>query len=184
MRKIFISLLIILTQNLFSQSHLIEDIVVELSGNATSSDFSNNTYYYAYDSCQISWEVISDSLPDGWLFSFCFPICYEPGITSGSSIFSNNSEQYLNCHIYPNNIPGSGVIQMEIMTNGIHRDTVEWRATAINDLTLIEHPEKRNKKIINIFTLEGKKLLTPISNQFILIEYEDGLIEKRFILNN
>ena len=95
MRKIFISLFIIFTQNLFSQTHSIEDLVVELSGNASNSDFSNNTYYYAYDSCNISWEIISESIPDGWDFSFCFPICYSPGVTSGSHVFLNNSIDWL-----------------------------------------------------------------------------------------
>ena len=41
MRKIFIFLVIIFTQNLFSQTHEIEELVVELSGNASGSDFSN-----------------------------------------------------------------------------------------------------------------------------------------------
>jgi len=55
----------IFTQNLFSQTHEIEELVVELSGNASDSDFSNNTYYYAFDSCDVSWEIINDSIPDG-----------------------------------------------------------------------------------------------------------------------
>ena len=184
MRSIFISFLIIFTQNLFSQTHVIQDLVIELSGNASQSDFSNNTYYYAYDSCDVSWSIISDSIPDGWLFSFCFPVCYSTGISSASHVFSNNSEQFLNCHIYPNNIAGSGVIYMEIITNGIQRDTVEWRATAINDMTLNEYSETSNRKIINIYNLEGRKLSKAIRNQIILIEYEDGLIEKKIILNN
>ena len=184
MRKLFLFSFIIFTQNLFSQTHAIEQLVVELSGNASDSDFSNNTYYHAYDSCDVSWTIISDSIPDGWLFSICFPICYSPGITSASQVFSNNSEQYLNCHIYPNNIAGSGIIHMEITTNGVQRDTVEWRATAINDLTLNEYSETSNRKIINIYNLEGRKLSKPIRNQVILIEFDDGLIEKKFILNN
>ena len=73
---------------------------------------------------------------------------------------------------------------MEIMTNGIQRDTVEWRATAINDLTLNEYSETSNRKIINIYNLEGRKLSKAIRNQVILIEFNDGLIEKRLILNN
>ena len=65
MREILISLFIIFTQNLFSQTHEIEELFVELSGNASDSDFSNNTYYYAFDSCDVSWEIINDSIPDG-----------------------------------------------------------------------------------------------------------------------
>ena len=73
---------------------------------------------------------------------------------------------------------------MEIITNEIHRDTVEWRATAMNDLTLNEYSETSNRKIINIYNLEGRKLSKVIKNQVILIEFDDGLIEKKFILNN
>ena len=183
MNKIFIFFFIISTQHLFSQTHAIEELVVNLSGNASVSDFGNNTYYHAYDSCDVSWTIIGDSIPNGWLFSICFPVCYSPGITSASQVFPNNSEQYLNCHIYPNNIPGSGVIYMEITTNGVQRDTIEWRATAINDLTLNEYSETSNRKIINIYNLEGRKLSKAITNQVILIEFDDGLIEKRIMLN-
>ena len=73
---------------------------------------------------------------------------------------------------------------MEIMTNGIQRDTVERRAIAINDLTINEYSETRNRKIINMYNLEGRKLSKAIRNQVILIEFDDGVIEKRLILNN
>ena len=33
---------------------------VELTGNSTNEDFSNNTYYFAHDSCDVSWQVIRD----------------------------------------------------------------------------------------------------------------------------
>ena len=67
---------------------------------------------------------------------------------------------------------------MEIITNEIERDTVEWRATAINDLGLNKYSETSNKKIVNMYDLAGKKLSKPNINQVIIIEYEDGLIEK------
>ena len=70
------------------------------------------------------------------------------------------------------------------MTNGIQRDTVEWRATAINDLTLNQYSETSNRRIINIYNLEGRKLSKAIRNQVILIEFDDGSIEKRLTLNN
>ena len=80
-------LLLVNTQLLYSQSYLLQDFFVELTGNATNGDFSNNTYYISYDSCHVSWQVIRDSIPDGWEFSFCFPNCYEPGTTSGNNVF-------------------------------------------------------------------------------------------------
>jgi len=73
---------------------------------------------------------------------------------------------------------------MEIITNGIQRDIVEWKATAINDLSLNKYSETSDRKIVNMYNLEGRKLLRQIRNQVILIQYENGLIEKRVILNN
>ena len=83
------------TQYIFSQSHEIEELFIELSGNATNGDFSNNTYYVAFDSCDVSWQIIRDSIPSGWEFSFCFPNCYDPGVTSGNSLFLDNSETFV-----------------------------------------------------------------------------------------
>ena len=170
------------TQLLCSQTHLVQDLFVELTGNATNGDFSNNTYYFAYDSCDVSWQVIRDSIPDGWEYSFCFPNCYEPGITSGNKLFLNNTEQYLNCHIYPNNVPGTGVIEMEITTNDLFKDTVVWVGTAIDNLFLNELVDNRPQSVLNIYNLDGKILAKPTKNQIILIEYENGIIEKRIFL--
>ena len=177
----FISLLT--TQVLFSQSHEVEEHFVELSGNATNGDFSNNTYYVAYDSCYVSWQIIRDSVPNGWEFSFCFPNCYVPGITSGSSLFLDNSEHYLNCHIYPNNVAGSGIIEMEITTNSIHRDTITWSAIAADNLFLNESPSNSGERVINIYNLEGQILSKQQPNQILLIEYDNGSIQKSIFLN-
>ena len=183
MRKSIIYLCFLInSQLLFSQSHLVQDHLVELTGNASNTDFSNNTYYFAYDSCDVSWQVIRDSIPDGWEFSFCFPNCYEPGVNSGSKLFLNNTEQYLNCHIYPNNVPGQGIIEMEIITNGIYRDTVVWRGTAINNLSLNGLIHNSPQKILKIYNIEGKILAQPLKNQILFIEYENGIVEKRIFI--
>ena len=183
MRKSILYLwFLINSQLLFSQSHLVQDHLVELTGNASNTDFSNNTYYFAYDSCDVSWQVIRDSIPDGWEFSFCFPNCYEPGVNSGSKLFLNNTEQYLNCHIYPNNVPGQGIIEMEIITNGIYRDTVVWRGTAINNLSLNGLIYNSPQKILKIYNIEGKILAQPLKNQILFIEYENGIVEKRIFI--
>ena len=183
MSKIILSLFFLMSsQLLFSQSYLVQELFVELTGNATNTDFSNNTYYFAYDSCYVSWQVIRDSVPEGWEYSFCFPNCYEPGITSGNKLFLNDTEQYLNCHIYPNNVPGTGVIEMEIITNGLYKDTVVWRGTATDNLFLNELVDNSPQRVVNIYNLEGKILAKPTKNQIILIEYENGIIEKRVFL--
>jgi len=174
--------LALISQSIFTQTHTIEELFVELSGEATADDFSNNTYYHAIDSCSVSWQVISDSVPDGWLVSFCFPNCYEPGVTSASSVFADNSDQYLNCHIYPNNVTGTGVVKMEITTNNTHKDTVVWSATALENLFLTELDASAKGKILNVYNLEGKMISKSITNQIVLVEFENGIIEKRFVL--
>ena len=170
------------TQYIFSQSHEIEELFIELSGNATNGDFSNNTYYVAFDSCDVSWQIIRDSIPSGWEFSFCFPNCYDPGVTSGNSLFLDNSEQFLNCHVYPNNIAGSGFNEMEITTNSTHKDTIVWSAIAYDNLFLNELSNHSSESIVNIYNLEGKILSKPTPNNIVLIKYENGLIEKRIII--
>ena len=37
--------LALISQSIFAQTHTIEELFVELSGEATANDFSNNTYY-------------------------------------------------------------------------------------------------------------------------------------------
>ncbi len=172
----FISALVF--QPILSQSYFIEDLFVDLSGNASDGDFSNSTYFSAIDSCRVNWRVISESIPNGWTFSFCFPNCYEPGVNTGSSLFLENSQQLLNCHIYPNNIPGTGVIEMEITTNETHKDTVVWSATAFDNLSASEMILKPRGNIVSIFNIEGKRMLTPIRNQISFIEYENGEVIK------
>ena len=166
----------------FAQSHEIEELFIELSGSANNGDFSNNTYYVAFDTCDVSWQIIRDSVPSGWEFSFCFPACYEPGTTSGGSLFTANSEHYLNCHIYPNNIAGSGIIEMEITTNSIHKDTIIWSAIAADNLFLNETNTNPDDRIANIYNLEGKVLPGPVPNEILLIEYDSGVIQKIIVV--
>jgi hypothetical protein len=84
----------------------------------------------------------------------------------------------LNCHIYPSNSPGTGVIEMEITTNETYKDTVVWSATAINNLSATEMTLKPRGNIVSIFNIEGKRMLTPIRNQISFIEYENGEVIK------
>ena len=49
-----------------------QELFVELTCNASNTDFSNNTYYFTYDSCDVSWQVIRDSIPEGWEHFFVF----------------------------------------------------------------------------------------------------------------
>ena len=71
---------------------------------------------------------------------------------------------------------------MEITTNGVYKDTLVWRGTAIDNLFLNELVDNSPQRILNIYNLEGKILAKPTKNQIILIEYENGIIEKRIFL--
>ena len=84
--------------------------------------------------------------------------------------------------IYPNNVSGVGVIEMEITTNDVYKDTLVWRGTAIDNLFLNELVDNSPQRILNTYNLEGKILDKPTKNQIILIEYENGIIEKRVFL--
>ena len=181
-KAILFFIFLLSSQLFFAQSHEVEEFFIELSGNATNGDFSNNTYYIAFDTCDVSWQIIRDSIPSGWEFSFCFPVCYEPGVTSGSSLFTGNSEHLLNCHVYPNNIAGSGIIEMEITTNSTHKDTIIWSAIAVDNLFLNETAPNPDQRIANIYNLEGKILPSPRPNEILLIEYDNGIIQKRIVI--
>ena len=105
--------------------------------------------------------------------SLCFPNCYEPGATSGNNLFLNNTEHYLNCHIYPNNVPGTGVIESSWKLLQIAPTRIPCFSRNRNDnLFLNELNDRTSQSILNIYNLEGKILATPIKNQIILIEYE------------
>jgi hypothetical protein len=181
MKIITFILSLFIVQSSLAQSYTIDEMYIELSGNATDDNFSNNTYFNTLDSCSVSWRIISDSIPEGWLYSNCFPNCYTPGVTSGESIFPTNSQQYLNCHIYPNNIPGEGTIKMEITTNNSSIDTVTWTGTSIDNLSIDSNVKAESSRIKNMYNLEGKKINTFLPNQVFIIEYKNGKTEKRLM---
>ena len=71
---------------------------------------------------------------------------------------------------------------MEITTNNTHKDTVVWSATALDNLFLTELDTSVKGEILNVYNLEGKMISKSITNQIVLIEFENGTIEKRFVL--
>ena len=56
----------------FSQVHFIDQYNLQMSGDATESDISINTFYNTLDTCSVSWVIITDSMPSQWEFSICF----------------------------------------------------------------------------------------------------------------
>ena len=112
-----------------AQSHSIDSHEVYITGNADAANVANNTYYQAINQVQVDWSIIEVVGPEEWEHSFCFPNCHDIGVTEGNNAFSASSEQYLNCHVYPNGVAGEGIARMLLITNAAAQDTVTWHIT-------------------------------------------------------
>ena len=113
----------------FGQSHSIDQHELFMSGTVEDVDININTYYNAIDEVQVEWTIVEADVPEGWEYSFCFPNCHPIGVMEANAQFPAASEQYLNCHVYPNGIAGEGILRMQLTTNGAAQDTVTWHAT-------------------------------------------------------
>jgi len=167
----------------FGQTHYINQYNLQMSGNTNAPDISINTYYNTLDTCSVSWNIIKDSLPSQWDFSICFPNCYPIGVVNAQDFFLASEQVYLNCHIYPNGQVGDGIIQMEIITNNIYKDTVTWTGSissisSNNEMNLLDFKNSLPIKIIDILGRETKG----INNQPLFYIYDDGTVEKRIII--
>ncbi len=181
MKKISIFSFLIITLIGFSQTHSIDELTINLEDDSSVSDFYANTFYNAYDSVNVSWQIIQSDMPDQWSFSNCFPNCYNPGVLSGSSSFLPNSQQYLNCHFYPNNTPGTGVVKMEITTNNQFIDTVSWIGVAYSTSGISEFNQNTNSNRNRlVYDLTGKRVEKPLENRLNIIVDQNGIIKKYF----
>tara|TARA_B100001540_G_scaffold113865_1_gene102010 strand:+ start:476 stop:1021 length:546 start_codon:yes stop_codon:yes gene_type:complete len=165
----------------FSQTHSIDQYTLQMSGNTTDNDISINTFYNPFDTCNISWQVIKDSIPNQWDFSFCFPNCYAPGVINGYDVFFPNNQTYLNCHMYPNGQAGYGIIQMEITTNGMYKDTVTWTGyvsgiSSINEAHILDE-----SNVNQIYDLSGRKVNVMQNAGVYIIEYKNHYRRKVFL---
>lgn len=130
MKKVVIFILcVVFAMPAFSQTHTIDNDTLYISGHPGDNNVAANTYFNAITDVEVAWNVLDVQIPDGWEYSFCFPSCNIIGITQSTSTFPANSQQYLNCHVYPNGVAGSGTIQMLIETNELYQDTVTWVAS-------------------------------------------------------
>ena len=159
-------------------THTIDDYTIELSDISIVSDFYQNTYYNALEACDISWQIVESEMPNEWEFSICFPSCYDPGVISGTANFSASTNQYLNCHFYPNNTSGQGVVKMEITTNSNAIDTVVWIGTAVESANLGTYYLLNTDEIEGIYSLDGRKVDQILTNSFVFIRYKSGLVRK------
>ena len=112
MKKILLILICVPFIGFGQQPYVINQYNLEMSGNTNNNDISNNTYYNTFDTCIISWNIIKDSMPSQWDFSFCFPDCYGLGVSNAQDFFFANEQIFLNCHMYPNGQAGTGCINI------------------------------------------------------------------------
>jgi len=159
-------------------THTIDDYTIELYDISTVSDFYQNTYYNALEACDISWQIVEAEMPNEWEFSICFPSCYDPGVISGTANFSASTNQYLNCHFYPNNTAGQGIVKMEITTNSTSIDTVVWIGTAVESANLGSYYFLNTDEIEGIYSLDGRKVDQILTNSSVFIRFKSGLVRK------
>ena len=167
------------------QTHSIDQHNLQMFGDENDADISINTYFNnKTDTSNISWNIIKDSLPNDWQFSICFPNCYAIGITTAQNLFYPNDEIYLNCHMYPNGQVGSGIIQMEITTNNLYKDTVTWMGyiSSLSFTNELNTLELKNRKLVEIIDIIGKSTKISKNTPFFKI-YDDGTVEKRIVID-
>ena len=164
----------------FGQIYSIDQHNLHMYGNTNDNDISINTYYNPLDTCNITWNIINDSLPSQWEFSICFPICHLIGVTNAQDIFFPNQQVYLNCHIYPNGQSGEGVIQMEITTNNQYKDTVTWTGS-VSSISFVDELNHKNRELIKTVNLLGRGT-KGTKNEPLFYIYDDGTVEKRIVI--
>jgi hypothetical protein len=118
-------------------------------------------------------------MPSEWDFSICFPTCYSIGVTNSQDLFLSNEQVYLNCHMYHNGQAGTGVIQMQIITDDIYIDTVTWTGSVANVSNIMENNTK--KEVLKITDLLGRETKKQKSKPLIYF-FDDGTIIKKVII--
>ena len=162
----------------FGQAHFIDQHDMQMYGDVNDADISINTYYNTFDTCNVSWKIITDSMPSQWEFSICFPSCFLIGVTSSQDLILPDEQAYLNCHMYPHGQVGNGIVKMEITTNNLYKDTITWTGSISNISSITEFNKKR--KLIKVMGLLGREIQQ--TNQPLLYLYDDGKVEKRIVI--
>ena len=178
---ILFSLFLIVNGIVFAHSFSVDDNVVTLNGRSTDVSIANNTFLNALSSETLQWLIVDASIPEGWEFSNCFPNCYDIGVTSGSLEMLEGESYYLNCHIYPNEIPGEGSVTMQILDNIGTVEEVTWQAV-VGSANLIEnYLDANEKEIKSIYTMDGKMVSELLINQLQFVVFSDGTSKQLYI---
>ena len=183
--KIKLYLLILFPLISLAQVFTIDNDYIELYSSSTEGEFSENTFLNTLEETIITYEIITDSLPEGWDFQNCFPTCNPLNTYSIDPIsFPSDSTIYLNAHFYPNNVPGEGLLKMEISANhGTFVDTVTWRAVASPQINLCENLNDASQ-IKFITNLSGQKINNLQSEKIFIITYKNNRREVVYIIND
>jgi len=81
--------------------------------------------------------------------------------------------------MYPNGQEGNGVIQMEITTNNLYKDTITWTGSISNVSFVSEHTT--NRELLKITDLLGRET-KGTKNEILFYIYDDGTVEKIIVI--
>ena len=176
---LFSSILSFLCVSSFGQSFSVQNNNLSISGLHTENDFNINTYLDALSNTTVFWEVVADSVPSGWDYSYCFPNCHPIGTTSGTLSINQGQSYYLNAHFYPNNVSGEGYIVMKIEDNSTV-EYVTWTGIAGSLSFINSSISSTNKKIKQIINLNGQIVDHFESGNIYIVVYNDNSVAKIF----
>jgi len=182
MKKSLLIISIVFSINLIGQSFVLQQDNISMNGQPTSNEFSEFTYLEALNNDILTWNIIVDSLPSPWEYSYCFPSCHNIGVSNGSLNIVGGQQYLLNCHIYPNNKSGEGIIQMEITNGNETTEIVTWHVVAGN-VGFINDFFYEKTKISKIYNLSGQEVNEFTPYQIYIVQLKNGSFIKTFVNN-
>jgi len=167
----------------YSQLFTIENNYMEMYNLSSINNFSENTYLNHSQDITVSYQIITDSMPPEWDFQNCFPECHPINTSTIDPIaFVGDSSVFLKGHFYPNNVPGEGLLVMELNANhGLHLDTVTWRGTALLETDVAEYLND-SRGIKYITNLEGRRISEIKSESVVIITYQNNQSKVCYII--
>ena len=184
MKKNVLFVFILLTIQSFAtaQSFNIDQNIVNIDACTACTGPASNTNLNALEDATLNWLIVDTDIPEGWEFSNCFPNCYDIGVTSGVLNITSGQQYYLNCHVYPNEIPGEGSITMQITDNNGTIEEVTWNAI-IGSAGLLENIFDEDELTIkSIYNLQGQQIPELLKNQRQIVVFSDNSRKQVFII--